>query len=204
MTAVTGLSFDELKHFLDPYIAEATDKKSDNSSTFFEPNISSVQTVVSIAAVNAATQLTLTGDADAVKEISQMLIRQFPNAQTTPLRVSGAWHSNHMTKAQLEFETILNKTSIAAPKIPLSFNADGRSDSDPTSIRIRLATQLISPVRFDLVMKSMVEKEITDIIEIGPGKVIRGLVRLNDPEGRFTVHNVSDARSLARVVETLR
>ena len=53
-------------------------------------------------------------------------------------------------------------------------------------------------------MAALLERGITDFVEIGPGKVLRGLVRLNTVDPSITVHNVSDLRSLDRTLEQIR
>jgi [acyl-carrier-protein] S-malonyltransferase len=66
-----------------------------------------------------------------------------------------------------------------------------------------LAGQLTSPVRFDLVMQRLIEIGVTDFVEIGPGRVLRGLVRLNSTDPSLRVLNVSDRRSADRAAAAL-
>ena len=82
------------------------------------------------------------------------------------------------------------------------FNQTGR-EAPVEEVRERIGLQLIRPVRWDLVMDRFKELAITDYVEIGPGKVLRGLVRLNCDDPAVQVHNVSDQRSFERMLKAL-
>jgi len=159
--------------------------------------------VVAAAAVNAPNQLTVSGDPGAL-EIFCSRLGGVGDARITPLRVSGAWHSEHMRPAVEPFGAALARTGLRPPAVPMVFNRHGATADDPARIRELLSGQLVSPVRWDLVMARLVELGITDYVEIGPGKVLRGLIRLNVPGADVRVHNVSDLRSLGRTVAALR
>ena len=62
--------------------------------------------------------------------------------------------------------------------MPIIFNREGKEVSDPDAIRSYLAGQLVRPVRFDLVVNRLAKMQITDFVEIGPGRILSGLVRL--------------------------
>ena len=98
----------------------------------------------------------------------------------------------------------LDKLKLDPPKIPMIFNRHGQTCSNSNQVRELLSGQLVSPVRWDRVMQRLVDLEITDYVEIGPGKVLRGLVRLNHPDPATRVHNVSDLRSCERTVRSLQ
>ncbi len=154
------------------------------------------------AAVNAPRQLTVSGDEDLLAALGEEL-KATDGARATTLRVSGAWHSDHMSPAVAPFTRALKDTELIHPSVQMIFNRDGVPADDPDRIRGLLAGQLVSPVRWDLVMARLAEMGITDFVEIGPGKVIRGLVRLNLPDPSVRVHGVADVRSLRRTVEAL-
>lgn len=181
MIAVTGLPVEDVMARLDAFEGEG---------------------IVCAAAVNAPTQLTVSGDPGALDAFANGL-KEVPDVRTTTLRVSGAWHSEHMRPAVEPFAAALGRARICAPTVPMIFNRDASEANDPDRIRALLSGQLVSPVRWDLVMARLVEEGITDFVEIGPGKVIRGLIRLNIPDPSVRVHGVADLRSLDRTVAAL-
>jgi len=87
--------------------------------------------------------------------------------------------------------------------IPMIFNRHGHAAAEPAAVRELLAGQLESPIRFDMVMRRLAEMKVTDYVEIGPGSVLRGLVRLNLPDPEIRVHGVSDLRSAERTAVAL-
>ncbi|MCU0661584.1 MAG: ACP S-malonyltransferase [Myxococcota bacterium] len=123
--------------------------------------------------------------------------------QVTVLRVSGAWHSEHMREAVEPLRRAVEDAGLREGTFPMVFNRDGRGRTDAAEVPRLLAGQLTSPVRFDLVVAEFMRQGVTDYIEVGPGKVLRGLVRLscNDPAVR--IHNVTDLRAVARCVEEI-
>ncbi|MBW2276274.1 MAG: ACP S-malonyltransferase [Deltaproteobacteria bacterium] len=159
--------------------------------------------VVALAAVNAPSQATVSGDPELIDEVAAELGR-LPNARVTVLRVSGAWHSAHMTSARQGFAAALDDLSLEpADDVAMVFNRHGREGRDPDEVRELLAGQLSSPIRFDLLMQRLVEIDVTDFVEIGPGRVLRGLVRLNLPDPSVRVLGVSDRRSAERAAAAL-
>jgi [acyl-carrier-protein] S-malonyltransferase len=157
---------------------------------------------LAVAAVNGPTQLTFSGDLEAVDDLSARL-RQTPGIQVTNLRVSGAWHSEHMRKAVEPLGQALEQATWRNATQPMVFNADGLARIEALEVPRLLSEQLVRPVRFDLVMHELMSQQITDYIEVGPGKVLRGLVRLSCSDPAVRIHNVTDTRSLERCVEAL-
>jgi [acyl-carrier-protein] S-malonyltransferase len=157
--------------------------------------------VVGIAAVNAPSQVTVSGDPELLQQTGKAL-EKMPGAKVTKLRVSGAWHSRHMVPAVESFKREVNGLRLKETKTPMLFNRHGR-EAPLAEVPELIAMQLVRPVRWDLVMARSVELGITDFIEIGPGKVLRGLVRLNCPDATVRVHNVSDRRSLERTLKVV-
>ena len=158
--------------------------------------------VLAVAAVNAPSQVAVSGDKERVAAFAAAVVS--PSVRTTVLRVSGAWHSSHMAAAVPRLADALNSLSLSPLEIPMVLNEEGRVTSDPEALRASLPGRLVSPVRWDQVMHTLlVDLNIRDLVEIGPGKVLRGLVRLNDESPDISVHNVSDLRSLERTISAL-
>lgn len=160
--------------------------------------------VVALGAVNAPSQVTVSGDPELIDRVAVELGR-VPDCRVTKLRVSGAWHSRHMSTAGQGFAAALRDLDLApGGEVVMVFNRHGREAAEPDEVRELLAGQLTSPVRFDLVMRRLAEIGVTDFVEIGPGRVLRGLVRLNLLDPAVRVRGVSDRRSAERAVEALR
>jgi [acyl-carrier-protein] S-malonyltransferase len=158
---------------------------------------------LALSAVNAPSQVTVSGEPNLLDEVADELGGR-QKVWIKRLRVSGAWHSQHMAPAREGFAEALAALEIAAPEsAAMVFNRDGREASDPQRVRELLAGQLTSPVRFDLVLRRLAELEIGDFVEIGPGRVLRGLIRLNLPDPAVRVHSVSGRRSLERTAAAL-
>ncbi|HUT78953.1 MAG TPA: ACP S-malonyltransferase [Polyangia bacterium] len=183
MLAITGLSLDAVEERIRPLAGRG---------------------VLTVATVNAPTQVTLSGDAELLGE-AEALLGARPEARVTRLRVSGAWHSAHMEPAVTDFARALEAAPIGAGDdgIPMVFNRHGREARDPAEVRALLAGQLTAPVRWDLVLARLAELGVMDLVEIGPGKVLRGLARLNPATASLRVHGVSDLRSLDRAAAEL-
>jgi [acyl-carrier-protein] S-malonyltransferase len=160
-----------------------------------------------VAAVNAPSQVVVSGDVPLVAEAERALAGR-KGVTVTKLRVAGAWHSPHMRPAAEAFLAALDRLDLAGgahgrEQIPMIFNRHGHAANGPKDVRDLLAGQLESPVRFDMVMRKMAELKVTDFVEIGPGSVLRGLVRLNLPDPAIRVHGVSDTRSAERTAVAL-
>jgi [acyl-carrier-protein] S-malonyltransferase len=159
--------------------------------------------VVALAAVNAPTQATISGEPGLLDQVAAELAGR-PDARVTRLRVSGAWHSQQMATAQEQLARALEAFAFSAPSGPaMVFNRDGRAAASADEARDLIAGQLTTPVRFDLVIERLTRLGITDFVEIGPGRVIRGLLRLNLPDPAVRVHGVADHRSAERTVAAL-
>jgi [acyl-carrier-protein] S-malonyltransferase len=157
---------------------------------------------LALAAMNGPSQMTISGDTDAIDEFSKSFSSR-GGFKVTRLSVSGAWHSSHMKAAVEPFRDAVGKVDLKRPLVPIIFNRFGETASDIDIVRDLIAYQLIRPVRWDKVMTTLLELRITDFVEIGPGKVLRGLVRLNTQDPAIAVHSVSDLRSLDRALTNL-
>ncbi len=105
-----------------------------------------------------------------------------------PLDVSGAFHSSLMRPAADKFKNVLAGIAIAAPKIPVISNVDGRPETTPELIRLNLAKQITSSVQWVATVEYIAQQGVTDFIELGPGKVLSGLIRRTNPN--LKVYNI--------------
>ncbi len=98
------------------------------------------------------------------------------------LPVGGAFHSPLMEPARQELADAINQTSFAVPSCPVYQNVTAKAVSKPEEIKINLIAQLTAPVRWTQSVKQMTADGATHYIEVGPGKVLQGLVKKISPE----------------------
>lgn len=151
--------------------------------------------VVAVANHNTAEQIVITGAPDAVESASELAKAQ--GAKAIPLRVSGAWHSELIRGAEKDFRAFLAEIPFNAPNRPVLFNVTAASESDPNEIKEIMAKQLCSPVRWYDSVCRMQEDEIEVFAEVGPKKVLTGLLRKIIPDTyEHEVYNVDGMKGL--------
>jgi [acyl-carrier-protein] S-malonyltransferase len=159
--------------------------------------------IVSVANHNTETQIVITGSPDPVAKVSARAEEQ--GARAIPLKVSGAWHSELMRGAQDEFREYLETIRFEAPARPVVMNVTADVAEDPDEIREIMTKQLCSPVKwFDSIQK-MMDAEIEIFAEIGPGKVLAGLLKkilpVDYPAEVFTVNNMKTLEKFLTAVK---
>ena len=93
------------------------------------------------------------------------------------LSVSGGFHSPMMEPARAELEKAINEVSFSKPICPVYQNVTASPVTDPAEIKKNLVAQLTSPVRWTQTMQNMIANGLTEIVEVGPGAVLQGLMR---------------------------
>jgi [acyl-carrier-protein] S-malonyltransferase len=94
-----------------------------------------------------------------------------------PLAVAGAFHTAIMQPALERLTTALATAKISAPRIPVISNVDARPHNDPEEIRALLVQQVVSPVRWEDSMRYLLDDGFDLFYEVGPGRVLRGLMK---------------------------
>ncbi|HZZ26364.1 MAG TPA: ACP S-malonyltransferase [Pirellulales bacterium] len=97
--------------------------------------------------------------------------------KTVPLAVAGAFHTPLMQPAEERLSAALKNVHLKQPSIPVISNVDARPHDDPEEIRRLLVQQVVSPVLWEDSVRWMVGQGVVKIYEVGPGKVLRGLVK---------------------------
>lgn len=100
--------------------------------------------------------------------------------KTVPLAVAGAFHTPIMQSAVDQLAAALADVPLENPRIPVVSNVDALPHDDPEEIRRLLPRQIVSPVRWEDSMRYLLAKGIDRFYEIGPGRVLRGLLRRID------------------------
>jgi [acyl-carrier-protein] S-malonyltransferase len=104
-------------------------------------------------------------------------IAEAEGGRAVPLAVAGAFHTPIMKPADDQLAEVLNGTAIKAPEIPVVSNVDAAVHSDPDEIRKLLIKQVLQPVRWEDSIRNMLDAGCTDFYEVGPGKVLKGLMK---------------------------
>lgn len=137
--------------------------------------------VVSVANHNTAQQIVITGAPPAVQQVARAAAAR--GAKAVPLKVSGAWHSELIRGAEKSFADFLAAISFETPKKSVIFNVTADHCDHPADIRDIVARQLCSPVRWYDSMLKLGESGVDRYIEIGPGRVLTGMLRKILPRG---------------------
>ena len=106
-----------------------------------------------------------------------------------PLAVAGAFHTPIMESAVARLTEALETVSFAPPRIPVVLNVDGQFHDDPSMIQKLLARQVVEPVLWEASMRALLERGATEFYEVGPGRVLRGLLRRI--ERKITCHSLA-------------
>jgi [acyl-carrier-protein] S-malonyltransferase len=108
-----------------------------------------------------------------------------------PLTVAGAFHTKLMKPADERLAEALASVAIAKPRIPVISNFDAQSHDDPEVIRQNLVRQVVSPVRWEDSMRLLLSQGVNEFYEIGPGKVLRGILKRIDR--KVDCHTINDS-----------
>lgn len=138
--------------------------------------ISATGKTVVPANYNCPGQLVISGSIEGVNEACEKL-KSAGAKRALVLPVGGAFHSPLMEPARVELEKALRETSFSKPVCPVYQNVTASAVNDPAEIRDNLIAQLTAPVRWTQSVQQMVSDGATQFIEVGPGKVLQGLVK---------------------------
>jgi len=122
-------------------------------------------------------------------EVVEAKAKSFKARMTVRLAVAGAFHTRFMEPAVSRLEAALAATEIRTPRIPVISNVDAQPHSDPATIKKILARQVTSPVQWETTVKTLLGKGLKNSYELGPGKVIAGILKRIDKTA--SIENVS-------------
>jgi len=135
--------------------------------------------VVQCANFNSPGQIVISGSVEGVRKAGE-IAKTRGAKMVKELVVSGAFHSPLMQSARDGLRIGLSKTNIKNAQIPVYTNVTGKGIQKVEEIRAMLEQQLTSPVRWEESVKNMIADGATQFVEIGPGKVLQGLVKRID------------------------
>jgi [acyl-carrier-protein] S-malonyltransferase len=155
---------------------------------------------VDVANLNAPGQIVLSGTASGI-DAAIAQAKDFGIRRAIKLNVAGAYHSRLMQSAQDKLAAELATVSFQSPALPVVCNFGASLVSEPAEIRRMLENQVTGSVRWTESIQLLIAQGHRTFLELGPGKVIAGLVSKIDKE--VTVHSVEDLASLEAAVEAL-
>ncbi len=143
---------------------------------------------------NCPGQIVISGEVEACQRAVE-LAPEFEAIKAVPLSVAGAFHTEMMSPAAERLEKALNETEIQTPGgTKIISNVDTDYYPDPAAVRKGLVRQLVEPILWQKCMEKLLAEGVTEFYEIGPGRVLTGLMkRINR---KMKVTNVSDEKTL--------
>ena len=133
---------------------------------------------VVLANDNSPAQVVISGTPTAVEE----LLTQVKAKRVVRLNVSGAFHSPLMASAATEFEDVLKSVSFADAKVPVLSNVEPLPATEGAVLKHRLQRQMTGSVRWREISMQLPQEGIEKVVEIGPGKVLTGLIKRMCPD----------------------
>jgi len=119
--------------------------------------------------------LVVSGAVSAVEETEKLA--QAAGGKTIRLTVAGAFHTQFMEPAQERLRKALENTEIRTPRVPVWSNVTGKKHENPAQIRELLSRQVVEPVLWDQLVQDILGQNIASFYEVGPGKVLAGLLK---------------------------
>jgi [acyl-carrier-protein] S-malonyltransferase len=174
MAAILGMSVEEVEKIVE---------KAGNSG------------VLAVANHNTAEQIVITGEQGPLSDAVEMVKKS--GGKAIPLKVSGAWHCLLMEKAVDDFRRFMKDIPFSDPQTTVLFNATAKSETGPEEIKELMAKQLICPVKWYDIILNMVSSGVDAFVEVGPKRVLTGLVKKILPrDTEAKIYNVEDRQSL--------
>ena len=156
---------------------------------------------VSIANYNSPAQIVITGEEAAVATANEKL-KEAGAKRVIPLPVSGGFHSMLMKTASENFAKTVATCDIKDASIPVITNVDAAITEKADEFRVKMEEQIYSSVQWTQTVEKMVELGVDIIVEIGPGKVLSGLVKKINASVK--VLNICDIVSLNETIDALK
>ena len=145
-------------------------------NNIIEQTCKEIEGVVVAANYNCPGQVVISGELNAVKLACEKLSNAGAR-RALLLPVGGAFHSELMIDAKKELSLAIEKASFNEPICPIYQNVNAKAETSIEKIKVNLISQLTSPVKWNQSIDHMIKNGTTQFIEIGPGKVLQGLVK---------------------------
>ena len=155
---------------------------------------------VNIANYNCPGQLVISGEVAAINQVVSLAKVEIGARRCRLLPVSGAFHSPLMAPAQQKFRSVLDTVAFQPPQVDIVMNVTGAFATDAENIKQLLFQQITEPVQWEKTLRTIEKTGITHFVEVGPGKVLSGLVKRTLSESRAV--NVEDIKTLSGLTDT--
>jgi [acyl-carrier-protein] S-malonyltransferase len=149
---------------------------------------------------NSPGQIVIAGTVLAVSKAVE-LAADAGAAKTVILNVSGPFHSSIMSPASDDMSKELEKYNFNSPSFGVYADCDALLTTDASVIKEKLIKQIKSPIRWDEIIRNIIESGCDKFVEVGPGKVLSGLLRKIDRSKKAL--NIEDSASLQKTLEEL-
>ncbi|MCS7013985.1 MAG: ACP S-malonyltransferase [Chloroherpetonaceae bacterium] len=154
--------------------------------------------IIQAANFNSPGQVVLSGEVPAIKAAIQ--IAKASGAKLAKeLSVSGAFHSPLMKPAKEELARALNEVEIRDARIPVCMNVDATLTTNADEIREKLIRQLTNSVLWEQSIKEMIAHGVTEFIEVGPQRVLQGLIKRIEPA--VSVYGIDTLQDVEKLCE---
>jgi [acyl-carrier-protein] S-malonyltransferase len=141
--------------------------------------------LVSVANLNSPTQIVVSGEKEGVARLVELA----PDAgakKAVPLQVGAAFHSELMVPVQEKLRRTVENVAFSDARTPLVAVSSARAVQAADDVREALLTQIVNPVRWVDVVETLADAGVTSFLELGPGRVLIGLIRQIRPEVSMT------------------
>jgi [acyl-carrier-protein] S-malonyltransferase len=166
--------------------------------TSLETVINQTENVV-IANDNSAEQVVISGTPEAV----DLVLGQVKVKRVMPLKVSGAFHSPLMENAAIQFQQILELVNFRSAKVPVISNVNpSQPITDAEELKSYLIQQMTSSVRWREIILKLLDVGVEKAIEVGPGKVLTGLIKRTVPA--IELENISQLADISKGSEDVK
>jgi len=155
---------------------------------------------IEIANYNSPYQIVVSGKSKAIKELL-ILGEEEEEINIYPLKVSAPFHSSLMRKAKENLASYIENVNIQEPKIPVICNVTADYVKTKEEIKNALIEQVTHPIKWVDIIKKMNSERINYFIEVGPGNVLKKLIKQILPKAK--VYNVCDSESLEKIIRRL-
>lgn len=152
---------------------------------------------------NAPDQVVLSGDNEILADVERIVLER-AIGKCRRIGVIGPWHSHYMTDARHAYEEWAEGIAFSRPHTPFILNALAREERHPSTIKHLVTYQLTSPVYWRESMNRLHEMSINTIIEVGPGRVLSGLARVNGFRKGVELLNANNLRGIDTIADSLR
>ncbi len=157
--------------------------------------------LVQLANINCPGQIVISGTAKGV-ELAGIKAKEAGAKRVLPLEVSGPFHSELMKPAAEKLKEVLEGMTINGAEIPVIANVTATEMTEAADIKEKLIEQLYSPVQWEKTVEHLIQSGVDTFIEIGPGKVLSGLVK--KVSRSVKTYAVSDLETSESVMEALK